>query len=155
MDYNVARQGRNKPSLDTRVALLTAWADEAMAHTGAKVVIIAADDAVRDSLSLLFEVEGLNAVAYRSVPEFFAGFDPAIHGCIVAEVGTLRRGHPDFPKQVQKLAPGTPILLIGGQDHSLMPLASVKSDAACIFEIPFDSDQMVARVRAVLKDEAS
>ena len=50
------------------------------------IFVVDDDPAVRDSLSLLIESQGLVAKAYASAEAFLAAHGPESHGCVVLDL---------------------------------------------------------------------
>jgi two-component system response regulator FixJ len=118
---------------------------------GAPIVYVVDDDeAVRDSLALLFESEGLAARAFASAGEFLEQFDSAQPGCIVADVRMPGMSGVELLERLRAEQATVPIILITGHGDVPMAVAALKAGAADFFEKPFDDALLVASVRAAL-----
>jgi FixJ family two-component response regulator len=114
------------------------------------VYVVDDDEAVRDSLALLFESEGLAARAFASAGEFLDQFDSAQPGCVVADVRMPGMSGVELLERLQAERSAMPIILITGHGDVPMAVAALKAGAADFFEKPFDDALLVASVRTAL-----
>jgi len=114
------------------------------------VYVVDDDEAVRDSLSLLFESEGLAAQTFASADAFLAGLDRGRSGCIVADVRMPGMSGVELLERLKTDRATLPIILITGHGDVPMAVAALKAGAADFFEKPFDDALLVASVRAAL-----
>jgi FixJ family two-component response regulator len=115
----------------------------------ATVYVIADDDGLRDALALLFEVEGLRVVTRGSASEFLVG-ELHARGCIVAEIRTLKRNGSELLKKLRDVAIDLPVLVLARPGDVQMAIDALKEGAVKIFEMPFNSDEIVASVRSAI-----
>jgi two-component system response regulator FixJ len=121
-----------------------------MPETAPTVYVVDDDEAVRDSLALLFEAEGLAARAFASAGEFLEQFDSAQPGCIVADVRMPGMSGVELLERLRAEQATVPIILITGHGDVPMAVAALKAGAADFFEKPFDDALLVASVRTAL-----
>ncbi|MGE5146506.1 MAG: response regulator FixJ [Candidatus Eiseniibacteriota bacterium] len=114
------------------------------------VYVVDDDEAVRDSLSLLFESEALEAEAFASARAFLDKLDRTRPGCIVADVRMPGMSGVELLEKLQAEQAAIPIILITGHGDVPMAVAALKAGAADFFEKPFDDALLVASVRAAL-----
>jgi len=122
-----------------------------MPETTPLIYVVDDDEAVRDSLSLLFESEGLRAEAFDSAGAFLDKFDRARPGCIVADVRMPGMSGVELLDKLQAEGASVPIILITGHGDVPMAVAALKAGAAEFFEKPFDDALLVASVRGALE----
>jgi two-component system, LuxR family, response regulator FixJ len=114
------------------------------------VYVVDDDEAVRDSLTLLFEAEGLAARPFASAGEFLGKLDRELPGCIVADVRMPGMSGVELLAKLQAERVTLPIILITGHGDVPMAVAALKAGAADFFEKPFDDARLVASVRGAL-----
>jgi RNA polymerase sigma factor (sigma-70 family) len=121
-----------------------------MSDAGAIVFVVDDDEAVRDSLVLLFESEGLAARPFASADEVLAKLEREQPGCIVADVRMPGMSGVELLEKLKAQRATLPIILITGHGDVPMAVAALKAGADDFFEKPFDDAQLVASVRAAL-----
>jgi two-component system response regulator FixJ len=124
-------------------------------HADQMIFIIDDDDAVRDSLALLAESEGLRSATYASATDFLGALDPAASGCIVADVRMPGLTGLQLIGALRDRGIAIPIVLITGHGDVPMAVAALKAGAADFFEKPFDEALLMASVRAALDRDVS
>jgi two-component system, LuxR family, response regulator FixJ len=121
-----------------------------MSEAAPLVYVVDDDEAVRDSLTLLFEAEGLAARPFASAGEFLGKLDRDLAGCIVADVRMPGMSGVELLAKLQTERVALPIILITGHGDVPMAVAALKAGAADFFEKPFDDARLVASVRNAL-----
>jgi RNA polymerase sigma factor (sigma-70 family) len=114
------------------------------------VYVVDDDEAVRDSLALLFESEGLDARAFASADEVLDKLERERPGCIVADVRMPGMSGVELLETLKAQHAAIPIILITGHGDVPMAVAALKAGAADFFEKPFDEALLVSSVRAAL-----
>lgn len=114
------------------------------------VHIIDDDGAVRDSLAFLLSTAGVTADTYESATAFFDRHATADVGCIVTDIRMPDMSGLELLRQVKKINPGLPVIVITG--HGDVPLAveAMKLGAADFIEKPFEDEAMLAAISAAL-----
>lgn len=114
------------------------------------VIIVDDDDAVRESLTLLLEAEGLPTRAYSSGRDLLATDELPQRGCLVIDVRM-----PDIDGlelQVQLLEKGVTLPVIIMTGHGDVPIAvqAMKKGAVDFIEKPFVDEVMLGSIRQAL-----
>jgi two-component system, LuxR family, response regulator FixJ len=118
------------------------------------VYVVDDDDAVRDSLTMLFRNAGLAARSFHSALAFLEDPLPAVPSCLVLDIRM-----PDMSGtalQNELLARGAllPIIFITGHGDIPTAVQAVKKGAFDFIEKPFDDYQLLAQVMNALKRSA-
>jgi two-component system response regulator FixJ len=116
------------------------------------VHVIDDEGAVRDSLSLLLNLNGYDARAYDSAAAFLAagsGHDP-LSGCVVTDVRMPGIDGVELLARLKASGAALPVIVMTG--HGDIPLAveAMKGGAADFLEKPFEAGALLAAVRAAL-----
>lgn len=114
------------------------------------VYVVDDDEAVRDSLSLLFESEALEAEAFASARAFLDKLDRTRPGCIVADVRMPGMSGVELLEKLQAEQAAIPIILITGHGDVPMAVSTMKKGAADFIEKPFDQNALKALVEKML-----
>jgi two-component system response regulator FixJ len=114
------------------------------------VYVIDDDEAVRDSLTLLFDSESLPVRAFPTADAFLDAFERGQPGCVVADVRMPGLSGVELLEKLQAERSALPVILITGHGDVPMAVTALKAGAADFFEKPFDDARLVASVRAAL-----
>jgi two-component system response regulator DctR len=119
------------------------------------VYIIDDDDAVRDSLAMLFRNAGLAVHAFPSARAFLAQPAPQAPACLVLDI--RMPGMSGSALQDELLARGRelPIIFITGHGNIPAAVEAVKKGAYDFIEKPFDDHQLLSQVMNALQHAAS
>src|SRR3569623_1137120 len=112
-----------------------------------KIIVVDDDDAVRDSLVLLFKSSGYQVESYGSAHEALAGIEPGCNGCVVTDVRMPGMSGGDLLRELKAGGRRLPVIVITG--HGDVPLAveAMKAGAAVFLEKPFAEEAMLSAVR--------
>jgi two-component system, LuxR family, response regulator FixJ len=116
----------------------------------ATVFIVDDDEAIRDSLLLLIEAEGLVARAFPSAGEFLAEVGNTSPGVVIADVRMPGLTGIDLLGRLRERATKLPVILITGHGDVPMAVGALKAGAADFFEKPFDEEQLLTSLRDAL-----
>ena len=110
------------------------------------VYIVDDDDAVRDSLAMLFRNAGLSARTFSSAAAFLGRAEPRAPACLVLDI--RMPGMSGTALQDELLARGTklPIIFITGHGDIPTAVEAVKKGAYDFIEKPFDDYQLLCHV---------
>ncbi len=114
------------------------------------VVVVDDDAAVRDSLSILLQMEGLRVTSYENGEEFIADAPTLRAGCVLLDVHMPGRSGLDILDAVGGREYQAPIVMISGQGDVPMAVHAMKHGAFDFIEKPFDADVVVKRVREAI-----
>jgi len=115
------------------------------------VYVVDDDDAVRDSLTMLFRNAGLAVRGFTSALEFLERAAPAAPACLVLDIRMPGLSGTALQEALRERAPRLPIIFITG--HGSIPLAveAVKKGAFDFIEKPFDDYQLLSQVMNALE----
>ncbi len=114
------------------------------------VFVVDDDEAVRDSLRMLLESDGLEVDAFASGAEFLAADLPGRGGCVVLDVRLGDMNGLDLQKKLAALRIELPVILITGHGDIPMAVAAMKAGAADFIEKPFADGVLLDSVRRAL-----
>jgi FixJ family two-component response regulator len=118
------------------------------------VFIVDDDEAVRDSLSLLFRSVDLPVSTFSSASEFLDNYDPVAPGCLILDVRLP--GMSGLELQQQLLADGAdvPIVFITGHGDVPMAVRAMREGAVDFLQKPFSDQDLLDRVQQALAEQA-
>jgi two-component system response regulator FixJ len=117
---------------------------------GELVHVIDDDDAVRDSLSVLLSTIGFETRSYPSATDFLEGLDRHDPGCVITDVQMPGMSGLELLDRLSGRSADFPVIVLTGRADVAMAVDALKAGAADFIEKPFDSDVLLAAVRAAL-----
>ena len=119
-----------------------------------EVHLIDDDEAVRDSLSFVLEMNDLKARTYASATEFLDVADKLRSGCVVTDVRMPDVSGLDLVRKLKERQIDLPIVMITG--HGDVPLAveAMRAGVVDFIEKPFENEVLLKSVRAALDIQA-
>ena len=118
------------------------------------VHVIDDDEAVRDSISMLFETENIEHVVYASATDFLNAYDDAMCGCLVLDVRMPNMTGLELQEALNKRHSTLPIIFITGHGDIPMAVEAMRRGALDFLRKPFGSALLVDRIRMALADSA-
>ncbi len=116
----------------------------------AVVYVVDDDDAVRDSLTALFESHDLNVESFGSGEDFLAAVGPERGGCLVLDLHLPIMSGLQILSRIGERKIGIPVIVItGGGDDKEMRMAR-ESGASIVMEKPLDHRQLIANVQKAM-----
>ncbi|MDZ4261176.1 MAG: EAL domain-containing protein [Pseudomonadota bacterium] len=115
------------------------------------VFVVDDDGAVRDSIALLLEAEAIAAETYATAEDFLHSCQPGRPGCVVLDIRMPGMDGWALQQRLGEKAIRLPIIFITG--HGDVPMAgrAFKAGAFDFIEKPFNSEQLVSRVREAIE----
>jgi len=114
------------------------------------VYLVDDDEAVRDSLGMLFKSIGLEHEAYASALDFLQGHDPARHSCLVADIRMPGLSGLELQQRLNEQRAEIPIIFITGHGDVPMAVTAMKSGAADFIQKPFRDQDLIDRINKAL-----
>lgn len=117
-----------------------------------KVVVIVDDDrSVQSAIKDLLESAGFSALCFGSAEEFLESDQQNQTACLVTDV--RMPGMSGFELQARLEAEGyrIPIIFITAHDDAKTKMQAIKAGAVGLLTKPFDDEDLLEKVRAVLK----
>ena len=121
--------------------------------TGPLGYVVDDDDAVRDSLRLLFKSVGMPVRAFADAESFLAGLDPDRPGCLICDVRMPGTGGLELQARMEATGLATPIIFITGHGDVPMAVDAMRKGAVDFIQKPFDDDELLDRVRQALSGD--
>ena len=119
------------------------------------VYVVDDDDAVRDSLTMLFRNAGLAVRGFASARAFLAEPAPAAPSCLVLDIRMPGMSGTALQDELLARAPRLPIIFITGHGNIPTAVEAVKKGAYDFIEKPFDDYQLLSQVMSALERSAS
>ena len=112
------------------------------------VHVIDDDEAMRDSLGFLLDIEGFTTRLYPSAEAFLEGIAELQGGCILTDVRMPGMSGLDLVRKVRELGVTAPVVVMTG--HGDVPLAveAMKAGARDFIEKPFSDEVLLRALRA-------
>lgn len=112
-------------------------------------ILVEDDDAVRESLAILFETNGFAVHAFAAIGEFLAaGLDG--EGCVLLDLHLGSDSTTDLLAMLERGDWGQPtVVLSGGADRRTRERA-LAAGAYSVFDKPIDPAKLVETVRTIL-----
>ncbi len=118
------------------------------------VFIVDDDDAIRLSLRMLLEAEGLQVEDFASAEDFLAVCTPQFSGCLITDLRMPRINGLQLQAALAQRGVETPIIMLTG--HADVPTAveSLRAGAIDFLEKPFDPPNLLKQIRKALAMDA-
>ena len=121
-----------------------------MSSEKAKVFIVDDDDAVRNSLRLLFKTVGIEAIGFESGDQFLQDFDSDWQGCVVLDIRMPGTSGLEVQKLLNERGNCMPIIFITGHGDVPMAVEAMQSGAFDFVQKPFRDQELMDRVSQAL-----
>lgn len=120
----------------------------------ATVFIVDDDEAVRDSLKLLFRSVELPVATFGSAREFLDSYDPAAPGCLILDVRLPGMSGLELQEELAGDGADLPIVFITGHGDVPMAVRAMRRGAVDFLQKPFSDQDLLDRVQQALADQA-
>jgi two-component system, LuxR family, response regulator FixJ len=114
------------------------------------IYLVDDDEAVRDSLGILFNSIGLEHEAYSSALEFLQHYAPVRHSCLVADIRMPGLSGLELQQRLNEQHAEIPIIFITGHGDVPMAVTAMKSGAADFVQKPFRDQDLIDRIHKAL-----
>ena len=114
------------------------------------IYLVDDDEAVRDSLGMLFKSIGLKYEAFSSALAFLDRYDPKRHSCLVADIRMPGLSGLDLQQRLNEQRAEIPIVFITGHGDVPMAVAAMKSGASDFIQKPFRDQDLIDRINKAL-----
>ena len=116
------------------------------------VYVVDDNEAVRDSLGMLFRTAGLRVEAYESGLAFLRRCKPHSRSCIVLDIRMPNlTGTALFDELIER-GVRVPVIFITGHGDIPMAVAAMRKGAYDFVEKPYDSQHLLAQVLAAIEE---
>jgi FixJ family two-component response regulator len=113
--------------------------------------IVDDDPAVRDALSVLFELEGYQVETFADGDDFLARLKDVCPSAVLLDVHMPGRSGLQVLEEMSARHCGAPVLIISGQGDIPMAVSAIKQGAHDFIEKPFDGTAVVERIEAIIE----
>lgn len=125
-----------------------------MSSTSNLIYIVDDDPAVRDALSIIFDMEEFTVDSFDNGDAFLNAASRQEPACVILDVHMPGRSGIDILKSLNAEEYPAPIFIISGQGDIPMAVNAIKQGAFDFIEKPFDADTVVQRVREAIEATA-
>lgn len=116
------------------------------------IFVVDDDTAVRDSLTLLIEQEGLEVRAFNSAESFLAACRPDFRGCAVIDVRMPGMDGVQLQAELSKRAIPLPVIFLTAYGDIPMTVRAVKAGAVDFLTKPVTGEVLMRSVEAALEE---
>lgn len=120
----------------------------------AVVYIVDDDEGARASLAWLLNSVGIETEAFGGAADFLKAFDPRRPACLVLDVRMPEISGFQLQERLNALASELPVIFVSGHGDIPMSVRALQNGAVDFFEKPYNSQQMLDRIQATLKQVA-
>ena len=117
------------------------------------VFIVDDDEAVRESLSVLLQSEGLRTQSFASAEAFLETDLGAVQGCLVVDIHMPGLTGLELQQTLKQRQIVLPTVVITGQGDVPKAVAALKAGAVDFLEKPYNVDALLKVVNAALDQE--
>jgi len=114
------------------------------------IYLVDDDEAVRDSLGMLFESIGIKHEAYGSALDFLERYDAGRHSCLVADIRMPGLSGLELQQRLNDQRAEVPVIFITGHGDVPMAVTAMKSGAADFIQKPFRDQDLIDRINKAL-----
>ena len=125
-----------------------------MNNSNQTVFVVDDDDAVRDSLAVLFESVGLEAEAYANATAFLESYDPERSGCLVLDLRMPGMSGLDLQRRLNEVNAILPVIFITGHGDVSVAVRAMRAGAVDFLQKPFDEQDLLDRVHQALEKDS-
>jgi len=118
----------------------------------ALVYVVDDDEAVRDSLKWLLEVNHYAVACYESAEAFLLAYDPTRLACLILDVRMPGMSGLELQEHLKARSHSLPILFITGHGDVPMAVSTIKKGAADFIEKPFNEAELRDSVERMLAE---
>ena len=118
-----------------------------MPSSAETIYIVDDDPAVRDALSVVFDLEGFDVKTFSDGETFLTAASQVVPSCVILDVHMPGRSGLEILKSLAPQTYEAPVFIISGQGDIPMAVEAIKLGAFDFIEKPFSADTVVSRVR--------
>lgn len=117
------------------------------------IYLVDDDEAVRDSLGMLFKSIGFKYQAHASALDFLEHYDAARHSCLVADIRMPGLSGLELQQRLNEQRAEIPIIFITGHGDVPMAVTAMKSGANDFVQKPFRDQDLIDRINKGLESD--
>ena len=115
------------------------------------VFVVDDDASIRDALSLLISLKGLNASVFSSAEDFLAIYDSHWRGCLLTDLQMPGMGGLDLQMTLREHGIVLPVVVLTAHGDVTTTRAALKNGAVDFLEKPVDDDVLVDVLRNAIR----
>ncbi len=120
------------------------------AEAAPDVCIVDDDAAIRESLTLVLEVNGFSVAVFESAEDFLNSDVATTAGCLVLDARMPGMSGLELLDQLSDDGIKVPVFLITGHGDAALRETAIEKGVLECFQKPFDSKLLVERIRSVM-----
>lgn len=118
-------------------------------------VFVVDDDAdVRDSIAAMLSSKGLDAKSYLSAERFLEDFDPAWHGCLVADIRMAGLSGLELQQELLRRRINLPVIIITGYGDVPSATVAMRSGAVTYLQKPCSEQELWESITTALERDS-
>lgn len=117
------------------------------------VYLVDDDPAIRDSLGLLLETDGLRVEPYACAEDFLAAYNEARIGCIVLDVRMQRLSGIELHGELVRRGSHLPVIFLTAHGDIPTTVRAMKAGAVDFLTKPVNAERLIELVRAALQND--
>lgn len=114
------------------------------------VHVIDDDQAMRDSLSFLLDIQGFRALTYESADAFLDTLTDLAGGCILTDIRMPGMTGLELIRRLRADGIACPVVVMTGHGDVALAVEAMKAGAADFIEKPFSDDALLQALRTAL-----
>jgi two-component system, LuxR family, response regulator FixJ len=118
------------------------------------VFVVDDDPAARDSVAALVKSKGVQVRVFASGEDFLASLDPALFGCVVADVRMTGISGLELQAALNERNVRLPIIIITGFGDIPTAVRAMKAGASTFLAKPCRAEELWASIQKALRDAA-
>lgn len=119
------------------------------------VYIVDDDSAVRDALSVVFELDGFEVEAFENGEDFLAGLQQRMPNIALVDVHMPGQSGIEILRVLNGMHFSAPVFIISGQGDIPLAVEAIKQGAHDFIEKPFDGEKVLERIHEALRAHQS
>ena len=119
-----------------------------------KVHIIDDDEAIRDSMGMLFDAENIPYRAYRCADDFLSHYDNALTGCLMLDIRMPGRNGLELQEELIEMNSILPIIFMTGHGDLPMAVEAMRRGALDFIRKPIDEEVLLNRIQEAFINES-
>lgn len=118
------------------------------------VYLVDDDEAIRDSLSWLFQSCGITCQTYASAEDFLSAWNSERTGCVLLDIRMEGMSGPELFNLLRERGSTLPVIFLTGHGDVPMAVSTLKKGAFDFLEKPFDDNALVDVVIRAMEADA-
>ncbi len=119
------------------------------------VFLVEDDKAVRDSVTRMLILDGLDVEAFGQPSELLNAYDPSKPGCLLIDLRLPQMNGLELHAELMKLGCQHPFIIITGHGNVPHATAAMREGAVDFLEKPFDRQCLLDRIHEAFRRDAN